>query len=442
MSDRFAINRMWHPAHGRLAASRRSAGALDLPENEVSEHRDNPVPGPDGVTATAPVTDIASVSASSLAGAAPPVSGGRDGSVRRFALGALVALLGLSATSLIPATPVTQQLGGKIISTSQPQAIQSGTSGLLDRFEVQPGDHVTAGQVIARLHRSGMSPDLDTLITSIAALEVRHLRLKAEISGLPDFIVPAPLLALAPDTVPQERRLLAARQLDQSSRLDGARRAMEEARRERDLAERLVDSQLLSTQDVGSADGAFVTARQRYDRIMAQIVTEREGALDAVLTQLSTLRQQLDAAQRPPEPGVVKTPIPGVVRRVADLHPGARISRGSTLAEIAPRAENLSVELILERDQLAQLHRGQILTVSVTGGRDVPVGSLTVEVPQGQPAETAAGQYVLHLPLDAKQMQTLPDTARLRPGLQAFVEVNQPDTTVLDRVTGWAKPDR
>ena len=161
-----------------------------------------------------------------------------------------------------------------------------------------------------------------------------------------------------------------------------------------------------------------------------------------VQEELTKLKEALEAAQRPPAPGFVKTPIPGVVKRVADLHPGAKISHGDILAEIEPPEQDLSVELVLERDQLAELSPGQVLSVAISGQPDLPAETLTVQIPAHRPAETATGQYVLSLPLDRQQLQTLPDTVGLRPGLQAFVELNQPETTMLNRLTGWTKEDR
>ena len=67
----------------------------------------------------------------------------------------------------------------------------------------------------------------------IAALEVRQLRLEAELAGQFDFEVPEALAGRAPEMVASERALLKARQEDYVKRSEGAARVMAQAAEEK-----------------------------------------------------------------------------------------------------------------------------------------------------------------------------------------------------------------
>ena len=79
---------------------------------------------------------------------------------------------------------------GEFISTSRPQIIQNLEGGILAELLVQEGDVVARGDVLARLHDTRFNSEVADLQDQIAGLEVRQLRLEAELAGQFDFTVP------------------------------------------------------------------------------------------------------------------------------------------------------------------------------------------------------------------------------------------------------------
>ena len=71
---------------------------------------------------------------------------------------------------------------GEIVSSSKPQIIQNLEGGILAALYVAEGDTVEPGDVLARLQGTQYQSQVDDLESQIAALEVRKLRLEAEMS--------------------------------------------------------------------------------------------------------------------------------------------------------------------------------------------------------------------------------------------------------------------
>ena len=106
---------------------------------------------------------------------------------------------------------------GKVISSSRPQIIQNLEGGILADLNVVEGDVLSQGDILARLHDTKFQSSVDELRDQIAALEIRRLRLEAEMAGENEFSVKPEHLARSPDIVAAEMALLRARQLDFSS---------------------------------------------------------------------------------------------------------------------------------------------------------------------------------------------------------------------------------
>ena len=72
---------------------------------------------------------------------------------------------------------------GEVVSSSRPQIIQNLEGGILESLEVAEGDRVAQGAVVARLHATRYRTEVDDLSEQITALEIRRLRLEAELAG-------------------------------------------------------------------------------------------------------------------------------------------------------------------------------------------------------------------------------------------------------------------
>lgn len=100
---------------------------------------------------------------------------------------------------------------GALISSSRPQIIQNLEGGILAELAVAEGDIVAAGDVLGRLHSTQFQSAVDDFQDQIATMDIRRLRLEAELAGQFDFDAPVGLVGRMPGIVASERALLAAR---------------------------------------------------------------------------------------------------------------------------------------------------------------------------------------------------------------------------------------
>ena len=159
---------------------------------------------------------------------------------------------------------------GAFISSSRPQIIQNLEGGILTELRVAEGDVVARGDVLARLHGTQFQSSVEDLQDQITALDIRRLRLEAELAGQFDFAVPPQMAARSPEIVASERALLAARQSDFAKRSEGAHQVMQQAAEEKQLLESLLAKKIVALIEVTRARKAHADAKKRFDEIVTQ----------------------------------------------------------------------------------------------------------------------------------------------------------------------------
>lgn len=132
-------------------------------------------------------------------------------------------------------------------------------------MNVVAGDVVSKGDILARLHDTKSQSSVDELRDQIAALEIRRLRLEAEMAGEVEFTVMPEHLARSQDIVLSEMALLHARQLDFSSRRQGAQRILEQAQAETELLENMLKKKVVALIEVTRARKVLADAQVKLD---------------------------------------------------------------------------------------------------------------------------------------------------------------------------------
>jgi len=329
---------------------------------------------------------------------------------------------------------------GSFISNSRPQIIQNLEGGILAALEVREGDVVERGQVLARLHDTRFTSEVADLRAQISALEVRALRLEAELAGQFDFKVPDALAARVPEMVASERALLRARQEDFVKRSEGARRVMEQAAEERHLLERLLDQKIVALIEVTRARKAHADAEKRYDEIVTQAELGRAESHAETLKELATLRQNLRASEDQLERTVLRSPMRGVVNTVKVTTIGGVVRPGEEILEIIPLGEALHVEARVAPRDIAHIRRGQEATIKLSAydytiygtlkGRVDFVSADTFEDERARGPE-AEPHYRVTVRVDRSALTPRQAEIEIRPGMQAEVELHTGEKTVL-----------
>ncbi|MEM6307175.1 MAG: biotin/lipoyl-binding protein, partial [Pseudomonadota bacterium] len=175
---------------------------------------------------------------------------------------------------------------GQVISQSRPQIIQNLEGGILAELQVQEGDEVQPGDVLARLYGTKYQTQVDDLQDQIDALDIRRLRLEAEMAGYFEFTVPDTLALGNESIVTSEQNLLNARQTDFRSRAEGARAVMDQAEKELGLLENMLEQKIVALIEVTRARKAKSDAEARYNEIVTKMELDRASSYSDTLKEL------------------------------------------------------------------------------------------------------------------------------------------------------------
>jgi len=329
---------------------------------------------------------------------------------------------------------------GEFISSSRPQIIQNLEGGILSELMVQKGDVVQRGDVLARLHGTQFQSSVTDLLDQINALEVRRLRLEAELAGQYDFTVPPEMATRTPEIIASERALLAARQADFVKRSEGAKSILDQATAEKELLENMLDRKIVALIEVTRARKSHADAQKRYDEIVTQTELDRAQDYSDTLKEIATLRQNLKASQDQLNRTTLVSPMRGVVNNLSVTTIGGVVRPGQEIASITPLDEELFVEARVPPENIAGLRQGQEATIKLTAYDYTIYGTLkgvvdfiSADTFKDERAREADGNphYKVTLRVDMTDLTPRQASVEIRPGMQATVELHTGQKTVL-----------
>ena len=329
-----------------------------------------------------------------------------------------------------------------IVSAARPQIVQNLEGGILAELLVSEGDVVEEGDVLARLRDTQFRASADDISGQIEALEVRRIRIEAEIAGQSTFVLPPEFAGADPEIVASEQALLAARQADYISRTEGAMQIVEETRRELAVMEDLYTREIAALIEVTRARKANSDAEIRHNEVVTTAELERANEYSEVLQQLATLRQELRLAQDQLERTVVLSPMRGVVNSVGVATIGGVIRPGEEMFTIIPADDELLVEARVRPQDIANVLVGQQATIKLAAYDYTIYGTIPAEVvlvsadtfPDERRADLPP-HYKVMLRMDLSALTDRQDGIELRPGMMATVELYTGEKTILSYLT-------
>ena len=331
---------------------------------------------------------------------------------------------------------------GEVVSASRPQIIQNLEGGILAELLVAEGEVVEQGDVIAKLRGTNFLTTVADLEDQILAADVRRLRLEAEIAGAYEFAVPAEIAERSPNIVASERALLAARQTDYASKVEGSRRVMLETKRELDLMEDMLAREIVALIEATKARKAHADAEIKFNEIVTGAELERAAAYSETLQELAQLGQGLRQANDQLSRTVIMSPMRGVVNNLSITTIGGVVRPGEEIAQITPLGDELFVEAHVKPQDVANVVAGQKATIKFSAYDYTIYGSMSGEV-QFVSADTfkderrpeADPHYKVTLRVDREDLDQRQSQIAMRPGLQAAVELHTGEKSVLQYLT-------
>ena len=327
---------------------------------------------------------------------------------------------------------------GEIVSSSKPQIIQNLEGGILAALYVAEGDTVEPGDVLARLQGTQYQSQVDDLESQIAALEVRKLRLEAEMAGLTDFEPSMNEEKLVPAIIASERALLTARLEDFTSRKLGAKRVSEQAAAELKLLENMLKKEIAPLIEVTRARKGARDAENQLSDIITKTELERAGEYSDTLAKLGTLRQQIKSAEDQLDRTILESPLKGIVNKLSVTTIGGVVRPGEEILQIIPLDEELFIETRIKPEDIANVKPGQDATIKLSAYDYTIYGSLKGEVYvlsadtfKDERDPKAAPYYKVTLRVDVTHLTERQRNLQIKPGMQATVELRTGEKTIL-----------
>ncbi len=326
---------------------------------------------------------------------------------------------------------------GEFVSSSRPQIIQNLEGGILAELFVSEGSVVEKGDVLARLEGTQFKTSALDLQDQIDALEVRRLRLEAEMAGKNSFRVDDSLVQRSAVIVASERALLEARLSDYQSRRRGASRVLKQAETEKSLMEDMLSRKVVALIEVTRARKAYSDAEIKYNEIVTRAKLERAQEYSDTLQELTSLNQSLNLANDQLNRTVITSPLRGIVNNLAVTTIGGVVRPGDEIFQIIPMGEELLVETRIKPKDIANVENGQQATVKLTAYDYTIYGSLKGEV-KFISADTFEDErrdgepyYRVTLSVDLDSLTDRQQGIEIRPGMRAQVELQTGSKTIL-----------
>jgi len=281
---------------------------------------------------------------------------------------------------------------GRIVSSVQNQMVQASEGGVILRRYVSENTIVVKGEVLFEIDPIDASGELNRLTQRLAGLDIKELRLRAEIDGV-EFLVPANLSARSPVVALTEESLFAARKSElvgqlavieqrlaqRSQDLRAAKNSFGTAERTARLldkeikvvaplvrdkiapATRLLELQRQLEGALGERDLGSVGVEQARSGII-ELETEAKNAresyklramdeLNKVVSEQSELAESLPSLEERVSRTVIRAPMDGIVSRLNFRTPGGFVNTGDVMLELVPTGEALIIEAkILPKD--------------------------------------------------------------------------------------------
>lgn len=368
---------------------------------------------------------------------------------------------------------------GRIVSSVQNQLVQAAEGGVILRRFVSENSTVAEGEVLLEIDPVDASSELNRVAQRLAALDIKELRLRAEIEGS-EFVVPADLNARSPMVALTEQSLFAARRAE----LSGQLAVLEQRLRQRgqDLrsaestvgtaertagyleeeiavveplvrdniapATRLLELQRQLEQARGERDRAAVGIDQARSG-MVELETEIENAranyrlramdeLNTVVAEQSELAESLPRLEERVSRTVIRAPMQGIVNQLNFRTPGGFVNTGDVILELVPTGEALIIEAKIMPQDISRIRVDDAVRIRLSAYDSAKYGTVDGRVIRISPDAVVdeqnggASHYLVDVAIEGELLLETGEAVTFIPGMTATVDVLSGKRTVLE----------
>ncbi|MBU2868702.1 HlyD family efflux transporter periplasmic adaptor subunit [Pacificibacter marinus] len=327
---------------------------------------------------------------------------------------------------------------GEMISSSRPQIIQNLEGGILSSLRVSEGDVVEQGDILATLSGTEFRTSAEDLQEKLDALEVRKLRLEAELDDKDSFDVPEALAARAAGVIASERALLKARSADYLARSEGALNVLKQVEAERSLMEDMLTRNVVALIEVTRTRKAHLDAQLKYNEIVTQANLSEAEEFSETLQEIASVKQALTLAEDQLDRTIITSPMRGIVNNLSLTTIGGVVRPGEEIVQIIPVDEELFVEARVRPEDIAHVEPGQAATIKLTAYDYTIFGTLSGQVKvlsadtfQDERDPNALPYYRVTVSVNLDSLTERQSQIEIRPGMRAQAELHTGSKTFL-----------
>ena len=407
-------------------------------------------------------------------------------SMRRHLVAAIVVVLvlvvgvgGWAATTAISGAVVAS---GSVVVDSNVKKVQHPTGGIVGELRVHDGDRVHAGEIVVRLDETVTRANLAIVTKGLGELMARKARLESERDGLDTITFPAQLVADEGDpdraaAMDSERKLFSLRKTARSGQKAQLREriaqlgeeitglAAQQNSKAKEIA--LIERELAGVRELWKQNLVQLTRLTALEREAARLDGERgqliaaaaqaKGKIAETALQILQIDQDIAsdvakelrevdgkigefverkvAAEDQLKRTDIRAPQDGTVFQLAVHTVGGVITAGDPIMLIVPEADNLSVEVKVNPQDIDQLQLNQkaILRFSAFNIRTTPEieGTVTrISADTSTDQRTGQSYYTIRIAMPAEQIERLGDV-KLLPGMPVEAFIQTRDRTML-----------
>ncbi len=365
---------------------------------------------------------------------------------------------------------------GKLITTSPTIVIQSLNTAVIRSIEVQVGESVAKGQLLATMDSTFASADLTQLTKQAHVIGAQVRRIQAELQGK-SF---SPLAEEGEDGLLQEQ-LFRQRKIifKRNKQLNAERIAALEAKlslnkvqqhgkerqlkllrdvegtvarvrkRDTDYRLRLLEAQKNRFQTVDDMAGLAAEEQVLYHELKQagsewrRFIEERSGELMeqqvGLRNELEEIVEEINKAKRLHELVSLRAPQPGIVLQMADLAVGSITRQAEPLITLVPLNSTIEVEVNVPARDIARIRTDDSARVKLDAfpfqRHDTLPGKVRVisedsfrrndrgDSLEQSPSETEDAFYRTRISLLSMQLRNVPTGFRLMPGMKVRTEI-------------------
>lgn len=371
---------------------------------------------------------------------------------------------------------------GQVVPTQEIQVVQSLEGGILTELLISEGQKVEKGQILLKVNDVAFASEERGTEARNLALKAKKARLDAEAAGK-EFVVPQEIVEKFPDIARNEQSLYRSRQQELNNaksilgnNISSAQASLREVQAKINrLAEskRLLNQELVITKkmvekravpqleeirlnrEISNIEGQIREATQEKSGLDADLrAAQREradredkfksqvlGELNDIESQISQLNESLTAIGERVDRTEIKSPISGVVNKIAIKTIGGIIEPAMKLVEIVPIDDDLKIIARVTPQEIAFLRPDQEANIKISAydsqrygalkGKLVRIGANSVNDSEGNIF------FEIELRADKNHLGTEDKPLPITPGMVAQIEIITGKRTILSYL---AKP--